>query len=582
MATHRPVRRRERDESGSVIPIVAAMLTVILLVAAFAVDLGVQRVVRRDMQALADVVALDLAREIDGRTRAELAPEASPDNGGSALALSLARNDDTLGRDLAVVATWGAWDGTTFDATVDPPSAVRVTASATADFAFSPGEGGATRTAYAESDSTACYQLGSWAAAVRSADSSLLAPLNDLLGLNLGLLSYQGIATADLRLAQLAAEPRIGSETRLLTAPIAYSDLVQASIDALRKEDPTSTAAVEGLGALLNATTGVPAVTLGEALNIAPGDAAALDTELNVLDILVGPLMVANGERALSIPNVQMGVPGVGNIVRTTLGVQQGLSLACGTPGSIEAQATSSQLDGEMDIEFANLSSIGIDLGGSLGLVAVKGTLQTSRATGKLSVDLGGAESRLVSPPPISCNDGTPGSRDTFNVEVGTDLASYRLGSEVRVEGKVSVGSGPTKVDALVDVTVRLTMGTGTGPTATPVPLSIPPNDVTPWQAGGDALLLGPVVPEVTSSTVSADLAGLAISLGDLRAALETAIVADLTTASGGFVQKTVNPLAANIDRYLVGPVVRLLGLRLGGADVYAVNAVCANPRLTG
>lgn len=48
----------------------AAALTSIVRIAAFAVDHVAQRVVRCDMQALADAQALDLPRKIDGRTRA--------------------------------------------------------------------------------------------------------------------------------------------------------------------------------------------------------------------------------------------------------------------------------------------------------------------------------------------------------------------------------------------------------------------------------------------------------------------------------------------------------------------------------
>ena len=50
------------------LPMVAIMLTVLMGASAFAVDIGMQRVARRDMQALADAVALDVARLLDGRT----------------------------------------------------------------------------------------------------------------------------------------------------------------------------------------------------------------------------------------------------------------------------------------------------------------------------------------------------------------------------------------------------------------------------------------------------------------------------------------------------------------------------------
>ena len=60
------------------------------------------------------------------------------------------------------------------------------------------------------------------------------------------------------------------------------------------------------------------------------------------------------------------------------------------------------------------------------------------------------------------------------------------------------------------------------------------------------------------------------------------AIVASLTTGNNNFVDKTLRPLAENIDTQLIGPVARLLGVRLGGADVYAVSATCGAPVLVG
>ena len=69
----RPVpSRSRRDERGAIIPMVAMLLVVLIPSTAIAVDLGMQRVVRRDMQALADVVALDLVRLVDGRTAAQI------------------------------------------------------------------------------------------------------------------------------------------------------------------------------------------------------------------------------------------------------------------------------------------------------------------------------------------------------------------------------------------------------------------------------------------------------------------------------------------------------------------------------
>ncbi|MFL6156446.1 MAG: pilus assembly protein TadG-related protein, partial [Marmoricola sp.] len=66
---------RRRNEQG-VVAVVVAIVTCFTLIpiAALAVDIGVQRVARRDAQSVADVVALDLARQLDGRTYAQLSP----------------------------------------------------------------------------------------------------------------------------------------------------------------------------------------------------------------------------------------------------------------------------------------------------------------------------------------------------------------------------------------------------------------------------------------------------------------------------------------------------------------------------
>ena len=56
----------------------------------------------------------------------------------------------------------------------------------------------------------------------------------------------------------------------------------------------------------------------------------------------------------------------------------------------------------------------------------------------------------------------------------------------------------------------------------------------------------------------------------------------DLTALSSSTAIKALTPLASNIDSMLVGPLVELLGLRLGGADVFAISTACSVPALRG
>ena len=67
-------------------------------------------------------------------------------------------------------------------------------------------------------------------------------------------------------------------------------------------------------------------------------------------------------------------------------------------------------------------------------------------------------------------------------------------------------------------------------------------------------------------------------SVLDLTDGILDALVED----EKGFLKKSVAPLIANINNQYVGPVARMLGIRLGGADVFAVGATCGQPRLVG
>ena len=75
MTARRGRAGQQAEERGAVAVFLAVTVALVVGIGTLAVDLGMQRVVRRDMQALADVAALDLARELDGRTISELAAE---------------------------------------------------------------------------------------------------------------------------------------------------------------------------------------------------------------------------------------------------------------------------------------------------------------------------------------------------------------------------------------------------------------------------------------------------------------------------------------------------------------------------
>lgn len=575
------------DQRGAVTLVVVFVMALLMVGSAFVVDIGLQRVARSDMQAVADLVALDLARELDGRTVGELLPVLDEE-----LADSSARNSDTVGEAADLTYELGRMDQQGFEEmTSGVPSAVRVVAHTEVAFAFAgftgQESGEAARSAAAESASTACFRLGSFVAAIRSGDSTVLAPLNDLLGVNLDLVGYQGLALADVRLEDLTATSAIGSPEALLGGSITYADLVSATIEALTREQGDNTIAINALSRIASSavTATVGAIDLSSVLHIAATDRAAMEIDLDVLD-LIASARLSDGRHFLGVPNIQGQVPGVGFQFSGGIYLVSAAELACGVPNSAQAVADTAQLDGSLGVTFTNMPSLNIP---------VLGTLQTPKGTGTLEVIAGSGTGQLISPPQTHCGDGSSVDPSTFSVQVATGLASYQLHADVSVAADVRladlVGLGLTSVltnllgniltlgnKISLEVEVRLTVGTASSGGGGRADLEMPPNDEVPVSIGSAMTLdINSIVPTIKSVKLNGKSAQL-----PLVTAITNPIANVLTTSGKGFVEKTLTPLVENINQQFIGPVARMIGLRLAGADVYAVGITCARPRLVG
>ncbi|HWI42109.1 MAG TPA: hypothetical protein VNS81_00715 [Nocardioides sp.] len=564
------------------------MLAVLMLSSAFVVDLGMQRVGRSDMQALADMVALDLARDLDGRTVAVLQPILQ-----QKAVQSAARNSGMVGGAPSLVVRLGVVGSNNAfqQITTGVPTAVSVTAATEVGFAFAgvtgKDSGGASRRAAAKTNATACFRLGSFVAAINSGDSTVLSPLNDLLGVNLDLVSYKALAGADLRLSQLTADPRIGSPTALLAGTVNYATLLSVMVDALKKENSSSnTVAITALTTIANAATtaAVGPIHLGNVLNVSPTDVAALEVALNVLDIVASG-HIADGKNFIGVPKIQAQVPGVGFQFTGGLYLVSAAELACGAPNSATAKADTAQLDGTVGIDFTNLPSVNVP-----GI----GTLQTPKGTGSIHVTAGSGTGQLVSPPAVQCGAGTAANPATFSVKVGTGLASYSIDTNLSVGGDAKttdlLGLGLTNVitnllgniltlgsKLAVEVNVTLSIGTTVGSGQTTAGISIPPNDLTPVSTGSPLNLN---ISSVVATVTSVSIGGKPVTALNTVTALTNPIVNQLLTDSNGFLLKSLSPLADNINTKFVGPVATMAGIRLGGADVFGVSATCGTPQL--
>lgn len=572
----RPGRGRRDDERGGVALMVAVLTSLLVGVASFAIDLGMARVGVRDMQALADVVALDMARNLDGRSRADILADPAWDE---SLADSLARNDGTFGvaGTLDVQAEPGVFNAATrtVDTTTgtDIADAVLVTTTTSVNYIFRDGSNTVTRTAIAQASKTACFALGSFAARFRSGDSALLstllAPMNAFVRpqANLDVLSYQGLANATVTLNELAADANVGTVDELLTSTVTADRLIRATIGALqRQNDPANTVAITALGKILNgqAELSTP-VLLTDVVAIQPTDTAAADTRLNALDLITGAILLADGEHFINVPNLSANI---GNLapISSTLRVIQKAQTACG-----DDVARTSQLVGEvmMKLQLETLNNV-------LGAPSV---VHTPESMIRLVVNLGNGTGQSAEPGP-TCASGTEEDPDLVPVRVGSGLASVQMDSSLHFNiAKLSVpGLGLLGAPALVDVNFDLQATASVPmPAATQdVTLKVPPNDTTPVSVGSSAPLGSFDVASVATN-IEATLAGVpltdVLSLGLVKIALSpiTAALATDLRVTG-----PLNAFATKVNSLLT-PLRTLLGLQVSGVDVFAVGRPTCN-----
>lgn len=545
----RPGRTADRpDEDGAVAPVVTIVITILLLIAALVIDIGLQRVGRADMQALADVVSLDLARELDGRTvealsGAGLTPGANP----SLATASRDRNQSVIGYDAADppdirVELGDVVDGAFVDHSEDSgfqPSAVRVTATTSVAFLFGGvtgvGDGDADRQAVAEANGGACFAIGSYAARLDTDASPILGPLLAALGssASLSVIDYNGLANADVDVADLlAADLGAGTIEDVLTGSVALGDFYLALASVLDGQDTAQVALLQRIAA----SVGPVQLALGDILGVSTGAGSGLDSSLNVLDLVTAAAAAANGTNGVDLDSLGLSLPPFADIVAEATAIEAP-RVGCGRKNDPRASARSTQIE-------VNLSG-NVTVPGALTVeLALTGSIRVAHAEGRLTdvrCDPPGAT--------VSVTDGL--------VEVDLALATtVRFGSTVVARAPITLtGTSDSNGDAVINIGADsdydnpVSVGDGSGfPSLT--------------MGGVDELELLPGLSPLVSTAVNAILA----PVGGLAQFL---VNGALGTVSEGVVPLVLEPLLS------------ALGLDLSGADVFLRRVpVCALPRL--
>lgn len=525
---------RERDR-GAVLPIVALLLPVLILMTAFAVDLGRQRSSRRTMQARADVIALDLVRLADGRTEDQIIGDPGYT---SYLAGSAARNDVPV---TALAIEWGTWTAASgFVDTIGTgvPNAVEVTAAETIDYFFQPGTGSTTRTAIASQTRKAGFKIGSFAAAIDT-DSSTRAMLNRLLddALNVSILSYEGLADVSLDYRRVAVELGLADPEQLFSSGVTARQFVTASADALA-QDGAYAAEVTVLRRIAQESPDpgpLDAVVVEDVVTVDPeSEAAALDTTFNVLDFVTGAAFIANGSAGLGLPTVDLGLAGY-QIANASLTLIQAPAEAHGPVGT---QATTAQANtlatstvGTVPLGNFLVSQVNQVVPGACGLlllgpVACGLTLRSidARLTAVVDLDVASATGTISD---IRCP-----AADELDIDVASGLLSSSIGIQVELRSNGTVLG-----------TVPLTVLNQRPPSNGTADFVIPPDAYDVFK---------PASPAVGSITGNTTISGVD-SLGPLKTATLTNVL---------------NTTVTRINERLVNPVTGIVGARFASADV--------------
>lgn len=577
--------RSRRDERGAIIPMVAMLLVVLIPSSAMAVDLGMQRVVRRDMQTLADVVALDVVRLVDGRTASQIQ---AGFNGlptlADAVTRSVARNDDDVLGDAPTVTAMlihidtatGVIDtvsgGAIREVTgTEVPNAVEITAQGSVDFAFAGGRGPAIRTAVAVPSPSSCFRLGSFAAGVDTAQANLLNPLLAKL-LNISsvsgtLVGYQGLAAANITLLDLVGVSGLGVATpdellKLNGLTVAQFYAAMATVLQNKGGPAASVTLLQYLSTHVN-LTGTIAIT--NLLDISTADSAALAASFSILDLVTGAAYLANGSNTLLVPGLSATVPLLNAGATFSLAVGEAPKLACGAVGKAKART------GQVDL---NLNGTLADLPVTVPLIGGF----TVRSTVSSRVFLAAAEGTLTN---IVCGDATLSTNaEGIDVSVTSGLASdLKVTESLQITATLSLAVGIVTVDVTVPATAETLGGMTTGS----VSFRHPPDAYGTAKRYGSGVvvpqLATPVLPVGTKVKLK-PLLGPQVDVDvSTVPGLSAALATVLSTATSNVNTSLVAPLNTNLAPTLAAE----LGVTVGGADVFALaRPSCNDPGLAG
>jgi uncharacterized membrane protein len=525
-----------RDEEGAILILASLAMVVAVIMSSFAIDLGTFAQDARRDQLVADLAALDAARVLPA------------DPTATAQASAVRNLFPYTDADHSLTVEWAATalgPFTSLLANLPSATVVRVTASSLHRNLFpfvATGTKLVSRHALGRIMPRAGFTIGSSLVNLNTSSSTLL---NSLVGqavhgtVNLSLVSWQGLATGKVGLSALRAQLAtmgfsVGTVSELLSANMTLVQLYQATANALTLGGDAADANLFNI--LRAAVTSSTQINLGGLIHVDQGsETAALNSSIDLFQLVTGSALLLNGTNTLSLPNAGITVPGV---TSTAISLKV-TELPQTYIGKVGGSVSTSQID------LIVTPTLDVNLTVGLSLLRLTGNLP-------VRLTLAGATGTLAA---ATCS----------GITVAADPQAFAGSAQVTTLRVSTLGIVP-----ILDVGVTSVTPSVDGPAAN-LTFAYPAEFAPPAfskHTGSQPIGLQSLT---TYSTGTVTLLG-SIPLGLTSAGIVSAVVAALPALLG------------SVDSTVLTPLLTALGIDVGGADVTALKDAlnCTVPGLAG
>lgn len=580
-----------RDERGAILVITALSLVMLLTFGALAIDIGMGASRTRDLHQVADIIAVDVARILDGTN-----PPAGID---AQVAASSARNDFAVSGTFPTYTSGNRRVELTLGCWVDPdpanpndllsfqpcarPDAVRVRAFDTVDYVLADVVGIRNqrfdRTATAALLPNVDIGIGSVGVALQQQldpvtgsvyASAYVQALNARLkaafdtsvsltpppnGAGLDILSYRGLAASDVTWDDLATNAGFASPSQLADATITKGALFEATARSLESQGNNTAAASIRSFASRSTFDQTGTVRLGDAFQMGTGtaeDPGAARSRINVMDLLIGSASVINNRNFAQFTFT----PAIPNVLSVTVQNATVEPVRWRYFARLGDSVNTSQIRQQIYVQ--------VD-GGALGILGLSAPITipivVEGATGDATL------SRL------RCQD--PRSTSPAVLDAVTSLTRARIGVATNL---TTAGSGALTVTAgtmlrAADYTVATLISLGISG-AWALGQDITGNGTVSLGGGSSTHTF---YPEATPNPPQRAQGGLAVNIG---AALRSNTTTGLPLIGTTNLMNALSTVFNNLGAGIIDPALHAAGVTLGGADLFARKLECDQPQL--